>query len=344
MKDISFFLFGFALCLYSCNTKEDKVLVDFKKSEMISEYDVLFDDFISPTNIVLVDSMLFFEEKTNNTFLCGVNIATKETQYFLNKGEGPYDTFNVIDLSSISDTTLQAFVDPEKVLLYNIYDLERNPKVRKLPKGQYAYNSALCFDDKLLYLGHVEESASNKYCLVDTNDSIMTFGEYPQDDNNIQNFPEEGITRILSYQGNGILNSNHNKAVFVFSVALGFEMLDLDNMDIYYKKYYQYPKTKIRHIPKLNIDKAEWDYESYRGFIDLCSTENYVLMLYSGKKLKEDYTNAKHILVYSWAGMPLKHFILPMDLTSITISKDGYYIYATTGEENARIVRFKINI
>lgn len=330
----------------SCDNNGKSILDDFSSVIILKDEICVTDSCVAPQNVVLMDDFLFYKEKAQNKLLRRLDLNTGEMLEFLSKGNGPGEVTNVIRLA-VSDSLLQIFVDPESVLCYSPNDLDKNliypSKEIRMPLGQSAFASAFKVNDKLFYSGKITETDTCRYCVYDIDkDSLYSFEGFPKIDFNIQDFPSNDMSKQLAYQGDFVFSPRQDKIFFFFFYGLGFEVIDADNWKVMHRTIYQYPNVKLKHIDQLNINKVERNPDSFCGFIDACATDDYIYVLYTNKTFKEDYSSGKHILQYDWKGKPKVHYISEYDLNSISVDERNNAIYATTNEENARIIKYKI--
>lgn len=341
------FVFGI---ITSCKESKDGIWNDFKDVVNLSEEICVSKECIAPQHLVLIDTLLFYEEQKDWHLLRCLNLKTGKIKNFLSRGNGPNEALNVINLSFYlkENNFLQAFVSPEMIHLYNMADMA-NSEVRpfqeiKMAEGQYAYSSAfLIGQEEVFYAGKKDENDTCRYCVYDfKKDSLYSYGTFPREDLNCQNFPTTDSSRQLAYQGHFVTSPDGKKLFFYFYYALGFEIIDIENRKIDFSKFYQYPDVAINHIPQLGINKLSCNPDSYRGFLDASATENHIYVLYADKHFNEDYSSGSHVLEYDWYGNPLKHYKLDVEVTSISIDEEENYLYCTTNEEDGRIIKYEI--
>lgn len=341
-------LLSILICIASssCGDKGTSILDNFSNVVILKDEICVTDSCVAPQNLVLKDYSLFYKEKSQSKLLRRLDLITGEIQEFLSKGNGPGEVTNVIRLA-VSDSILQVYTDPEAVLYYCPADLDKNlvypSKEVKMPLGQSAFASAFQVNGKLFYSGKITLTDTCRYCVYDIDkDSLYSFEGFPKIDSNIQDFPSNDMSKQLAYQGDFVFSPNRDRLFFFFFYGLGFEIIDTRNWKVLYHKMYQYPDVKLKHIDQLNINKVERNPDSLCGFIDACATDNHIFVLYTNKTFKEDYSSGRHILQFDWEGKPITHYISENDLNSISIDDSEKNIYATTNEENARIIKYKI--
>lgn len=341
------FLFYIALlCLVSsCSVKERSILDEFDTVVNLSDEECVLTDCVAPNNLVMADSLLFYEEPQDKDLMRCYHLKEGRIKKFLSRGNGPDEALNVIRTSYTSaDSLLQVYVEPEMILLYDIKDME-NVKIqpvesRKLTEGQYAYSSAYVVGgDEIFYTGKASANDTCRYCMYHwETDSIYSFGAFPKEDIHWHNLPMNDCSRQLAYQGHAVLSPDGSKLFFYFFYALGFEIIDAERNRITHSSFKQYPDVKLFPIPELGINRIKHNPDSFRGFLDACTTDEHIYVLYSGKRFSEDYSAGKYVLKYTWNGTPETLYQLDVEATSIATDKEGTKLYCSTNEENARII------
>lgn len=343
------FLLGIMmLCIISsCNEKKTSFIDNFPLKVDLRNEICLVDSCIAPNNIVFMDNFLIYKEKGQDVLMRCLDLNTGKVKKFLRRGNGPDEVNNVIRLTS-SDGILQVFTDPEEILFYYSDDLKNENifprKKQHLYVGQSAFASAFqIWPDLLFYSGKISETDTCRYCIYNVlNDSLYSFEEFPCSDSNIQSFPKYDMSRQLAYQGDFVFSTDKNKLFFFYFYGLGFDIIDTKMWKVVSQHIYQYPDVKINRISELNINKVSRNPESLCGFIDACATNQNVYALYTGKHFNEDYSSGKHVLQYNWKGEPQVHYVLDIEINSISVDEKNKILYATTNEENARIIKYKI--
>lgn len=339
------------LCIISsCNERKKSFILNFPLKLELKNAVCLVDSCIAPTNIVLMDDILVYKEKGQNVLMRYFDINTGIVRKFLPRGNGPGEVNNVIRLT-VSDSILQIFTDPEKILLYHYKDFFSKDNIfpRKelsLLSGQSAFASAFqLYSNQIFYSGKSSETDTCRYCVYNIEqNSIYSFAGFPKYDSNIQSFPTFDMSKQLAYQGDFVFSPTKDKIFFFFFYALGFDIVDTEKWEVVCQQIYQYPDVKLNHISELNINKVSRNPESLCGFIDACATNEYIYVLYTGKHFNEDYSSGKHVLQYDWEGEPQKYYVLDVEINSIAVDEKNKLLYATTNEENARIVKYRIGI
>lgn len=336
------------LCIISsCNERKKSFIHNFPLKLELKTAACLVDSCIAPKNIVLMDDLLFYKEKGQDVLMRYLDINTGVVKKFLSRGNGPGEVNNVIRLTA-SDSILQVFTDPEKIFLYHYKDFNKDKisplKELSLLSGQSAFASSfqLC-SNQIFYSGKSSETDTCRYCVYNIeHDSIYSFAGFPKYDLNIQGFPTFDMSKQLAYQGDFVFSPTKDKIFFFFFYGLGFDIIDTEKWEVICQQIYQYPDVKLNHISELNINKVSRNPESLCGFVDACALNDYIYVLYTGKRFNEDYSSGKHVLQYNWEGEPQTHYVLDVEINSIAVDEKNRLLYATTNEENARIIKYEM--
>ena len=64
------------------------------------------------------------------------------------------------------------------------------------------------------------------------------------------------------------------------------------------------------------------------GYINICSTSQYLYALHSEKSLYENWRKSTTVLVFDWNGSPVKKYILPQETYYIAVNEKLKRLYA----------------
>lgn len=330
------------LCILvvSCREKSvnyyKDVLEEFAQRVDLSSPATVIDGLVNPTGMSVSDSLILFREDTDSTTAVLYDTAGNHIVDFLWKGRGPGETMNTLDVSFYDDNTIQASVDPERLFLYKVdalLDGEKMPfKIHSLADGDYASATMIqCDEDLLFYVGKDPGNPVNntRFCMRDMADgSLGIFGEFPEDDVIIRDFPDNGYSRQTAWQGRPLLKPDHTKVVVPYYYAVGFDIIDIVSREVEYSRFYQYPGVICNYMPQISTTVVKKDEEKYRGFPDVCCTDDAVYFLYSAKKLGDlGNSSGKYVLKFSWTGEPECCYVLDREVAGIAVDKDEEYLY-----------------
>lgn len=336
----SIWLLLLSMLSVSCREKSvnyyKDVLEEFAQQVALPSPVTVIDGLVNPAGLSVSDSFILFRENTDSTTAVLYDTDGNHIVGFLWKGRGPGETSNTLDVSFYDDNTIQASVDPERVFLYKVDALlagNRMPyMIHSLAEGDYASATIIQCDDSLLfYVGKEPGNPVNetRFCLRDMRDGTLdAFGEFPEDDVIITEFPYDGYSRQTAWQGRPLLKPDHTKVVIPYYYAVGFDIVDIGSRKVECSSFYQYPGVICDYLPQLGTTVVKKDEGKYRGFPAACCTDDAVYFLYSAKKLGDlGNSSGKYVLKFNWAGEPECCYILDREVAGIAVDKNEKYLY-----------------
>ena len=81
------------------------------------------------------------------------------------------------------------------------------------------------------------------------------------------------------------------------------------------------------------------------NYLNVCATENFVYLLYSGKSYEKDRLKAfvsNKIHVYDWNGEKVKSLALDVDVNEIVVSENDRTMYAIANLPNPVVVKIEL--
>lgn len=333
----------FFIILISCDdSNNNKLSIKFNKSETLtqfSDFSINEDSLGKVEGIFCSDNYLIvfglYEEYLYSIFDCS-------SGQFINRfgqiGQGSDE----IPFGS------QGYADKKYFYIFNdqvkqIYSInldslkhENNSKLMKrfikynIPNAQF---SKLLVTSDSTFIGIGDFQTGNLYTLFNYNNNIL--------DSNIKSYNAENkafnnYTRFISNQGCVTIHPKKKKFAFspFFSSNIDFieitdnkispiNLLRLENP--LYDALTEGNGTAFRAIPSR---------EAITGYIDLCSTSEYVYALHSSKKLYENWRKSTEILIFDWEGNPIKQYILDKEAYHIAVNERLNRIYVTIENDN----------
>lgn len=332
----------FIFCLLSCSNKQDKegLIVN-------CQHEILFDDdeYIlgKPTCMALVDSVLAISDLQTNPMLHLFNVKTGEQiGQYLSRGVGPNEFMRIGTLERLNGDTL-FFHDLNKRTCYFLV----------LPNKEYedvqiieAFRCSKVAHNTLIPLKNNSYVASGiypkgRFCLLtDSGTTEQYWGIYPFRDDMEKSF--SNIVKTQAYMGQ--LSSSPTKDKFVFC-AYAAKIFS----------FYKYINGNIQLIKEIQNSLPDYVYGENMGmymgtskntpitYLDVCATNQFVYLLYSGKTVGGDGLNAFEsnvVQVYDWRGEWVKTLCLSVNIKELTVSEDDKMMYAIADLPNPIIVRF----
>lgn len=282
---------------------------------------------------------------------CLMDFSSNSRHYFLARGRGPGETTNLLDISFYDEHTVQASVDPESVMLFDVDSLMNGKTapefVYKLADGHYAFPNIVKLPESVLYCGKNTGSSSNStnYCIEEVGSgSIRGFGPFP-DDEITNSIPSNDYSLQTAYQAKIRTSPDNKRAVAYYFYILGFEILDTEKADVVSSRLYSPLGAKVTQNEILKASLVTRDPDAMRGFLDVAVTERYIYLLSSLKRFnEEDYNKGRDIFRFLWDGRPDKHFQLKFPTGSIAVSSDDKVLYAIKNEtDHDALVKYAIH-
>ncbi len=341
------------LLLISCNEKpvaDRNIFADFDVTVELSDPVTVVENLLNPDDLSICNSFMLFRENSDSTTVALFDTSGNHIINFLWKGRGPGETINTLDVSFYNDEIIQASVHPESVFLYDVKQLlsgvKMPDKVLSLDQGEYASSTIIrCAEDVLFYVGKdINNEVNNtRFCFRNMqDDALYPFGEYPEEDINIADFPQEDYSKQTAYQGRPVLKPDHTKIVVPYYYAVGFDIIDMNKRAVEYSNFYQYPGVECTYIPQIKASVVKRNPEKYRGFLDACCSDKSIYFLFSSKRMK-DSSNAmgRYVLKYNWDGKSECCYVLDREIFSIAIDKDEQHLYVCSHDiEGGTIDRY----
>ena len=135
-----------------------------------------------------------------------------------------------------------------------------------------------------------------------------------------------GMIRSEIYQGKLAASPSGSK--------LAYALLHADMLSFYEVAEDGEVQLKSEHInsyPDYQYNNAVVSASSPVFYLDVCATERYVYVFYSGRNYKDDQEKAfmgRTVKVYDWNGKPVKNMHLDVDIKVMCVSSDDKNLYA----------------
>lgn len=193
-----------------------------------------------------------------------------------------------------------------------------------------------------VYFSFVSDS-SKRYALSDGHGVIhQTFLDYPLS----ENIRSSDAGLFLAYQGRIEKHPEKNLFFTTTTFAPQFEIcqMEKDGLIRLFELYLDFPRiTDQSYEGSYSVSFLP---ECMVSTIDMCSTGEYIYILWSGREYKEDYDvkyNSQTVLVFDWEGNPVRKMELSQPVQYITVTEDDQTLFAfavdpTNFEE--RILKF----
>lgn len=328
------------------------VLTKFPEIVDLTNAEIIISELLNPKGILVIDSLIVVGEYQNDPMISIHDLSGKPIATFLRKGRGPGETSNLLDISTYDDRTIQASVDSELIFEYKVEDILNGvflPSINyNLPSPAFT-PSIKCGVYDFFYAGKMldlQNDPDMRFCIYHANSGkVDAFGEYPQEDRAIQGFPTDDYSKLLAYQGDPCIKPDHTKAVFSYYYAVGFDIIDLETPKIEKSVFYQYPQVELTYATQVKANFIKRNESSYRGFLDLWCSNDFIYFLYSAKKISSpDYNQGNYILKYDWTGDAKCLYRLDKEVTCFVLDKNEKHIYAgLTDDSGGNIICYNVD-
>ncbi|MEM9884407.1 MAG: BF3164 family lipoprotein [Bacteroidota bacterium] len=316
----------------------DSELQKLVGEEIISKSDIFFSNMIE---MKFKDSLLFVNDPTENFNMKVCDFRDNSIRYFAKRGDAPGEMTSQISRYSF-DNNNNLFYLSDGIRYYN-FSMD-SLKVG-IDRPLSYFNFSLKNDD---FLGSTTFINGNIVGGMVNN----RFGIY-----NVKNKSSKGKYKYKSHSGplsgQSLFYSHPTKNLVFFmqvkSEVLGFLEVDTDNITI--QNEYSWWISEDKDVVEGKQRSVTPDSNAKIGFVTADVSEDYVYILYSGKKVssvksQEDINGlfmSKYIYVLDWSGNPIKKFELDQEVKSIAINADENILYAASFENgNPHLVKFKI--
>nr|WP_321481217.1 BF3164 family lipoprotein [uncultured Bacteroides sp.] len=281
------------------NKKTEKINVS--KSLVLEQYEIY-----KPCSVIKDGGCYLVENQTNENLINIIDIRKNKVIHGINIGEGPNELIspssfqrrgNDFFIYDIARKTVYKICKGEDSISINKFNQiitnERLLQVYLLPKGFFG-------------LGLMGDSWVTYY-----NNLLTSSLDFP-DFNNTRNFTniEKGSlymssTITVKPDGAKMVCAAQNAGVISFCNLQSEKMLEYKRLK-YHEPLVSPPRTA-------GSSSIAFDRNNKIAFCSSASDNNYVFLLYSGRTFNSHGMSShhcEHVLIYDWAGKPLKHLIL----------------------------------
>lgn len=311
--------------LSSCGHPEaglQAVLDSFGETVELSGPEVVDGDFF-PKSYGLVNSgsNVFSYSSSGGSEQIGVlDLNTGRRQSFLKKGHGPQESTHVNALQ-VSEDSLFAYVDPEKIYSYHV---DSDGTVSEVCSSSEDCGMRLCNGRSLSFRKNCSDSLNTTmYCSKDgPSAEALYFEKFPFRDDKI---PFEDNSLQTAWQGKLVVSPDGKKSCFMFYYALGFDVIDSETLAVSHHLWTS-PQVYMKRVDALKINLVR-KIDGAETFEDCCVTDNFIYI--SCRKSDVDY-----LLKFTWDGAPVTKYVLDSKLEVICVDRDER-LYAVREEPEA---------
>jgi len=326
------------VCFVSCKSDKGKDMpeIDLRHSVVLDENQLLLGKVkdLSWKN----DSVLVIVDSNQDGFLHFVHLSDKKVSEYGKIGQGPDEFLLVGDVCSDMNNRLILFDVSKK----ECFMMQHGDEGRLFYSLFSLADSLICFE--MLPVQHNRYVATglhkhNRFILLDGNGKkIGDFGEYPYRDEEERQVG--GFVLGDVYQGRLAANPSCNRfvqAIYKAKILTFYEQSG---------EHWNLVKEIQESFPQYKYNSPAIETDTPVGYLDVCATEKYVYVLYSGKNYRDDKDAAfsGHVIeVYGWDGTLQKRYKSDVPLKVIEASKDDCSLFAIANHPDPVLVRFSLS-
>lgn len=332
----------------SCSQKKD-LLNEFEATYKINKSELN----INPEHITSYGKMLLFEEEgfilkeefKSDYLMQKIYLKKDSISPLLKIGNGPNE-YTKIKLSQKNKNNTFWTIDMAKRNLVNM-DLSGNViKEVKFPRTIF---NAINFDSQFIISGYtedIEKSKNSRFSILDSSGyKVKDFGIFPDDKIETSNY-----TKLFAYQGNIAGNSINKRIAFATRFGAILDIYEINNnvIKLITNKHYYYASYEDK--TKSNMTGVNYNKDNKFGFIDICSTPDYIYTIYSGKDFETfpnkdiDYLMSGNIiLVYDWSGNPVCRLETNSNLMNICVDEKNTILIGLSCDDDYKIYSFNLS-
>ena len=323
-----FYILSSIIGLTSCMERPDNSMIGLfknKSNEQTKISQIKTDSVRNPYIMNYHNGMLVFGDIFQSKFISIFDGYNGDfLGDFASQGVGPDEFVHIGNISCINDkislwdagksTLTFAGIDHNNILSPTF----QNIKIKEDTTLLSVFQVIPLQEDLFVATGIIK---NHRFALLDKNGNILKrFGNYPKDYKPNNTDIENGAI----YQC--LLTSQNEKKVFAAACGIGESIMfyDINN------------KNNPHLIREFTFDHPQYDLtgdneqpvifskDSKNGFIDIKSSSNYCICLFSGEVRTgvNDYGGNK-ILIFDWKGNPIKLIVLEQQYTNLAIDEEN---------------------
>ncbi|MDD6209784.1 MAG: BF3164 family lipoprotein [Bacteroidales bacterium] len=294
--------------------------------------------------IVKLDNSITVGYRNSNTNISIVDIENNRRRDIIPRGAGPGEAAYVNGPTAVDNNIIAAIdINTGNLFKCNIKqalkDSAYQPQIHKLPENARSLIMAVS-DTFMIATGLYKEGKYMYYSFPDdTYNFFLDYAPFPgYDDMSLE-------TQNILFRNNMLEIRPDKKAFACVNINCG--MLDICNID---GKKIEEVKNICYYYPKVHIDEGKTASVAYArdndmGFEDVEVTNDYIYVLFSGRKYSEEGADAftcHNLLVFDWTGNPVKAYELDIPLTYISYDEKERAIYGIGYNPEAVLVKYNL--
>lgn len=320
-------------CISKNSTAVDSHFPDSQYLSQQMEFSICEDSIGRIEGIVCDDdNFIIYDFHTGNSY----TLFDAETGEYISRfgtiGQGPGE----ILLGCFGYLTNRDFLvynnSMKQILKYKIDSLriEKRPmraqRLAKyeLPEMNISRIAPLCDS---LYVGGGCHISGSQYALFDKNGKVI---DHSIDTYNAKDASFDKFTKYLSNQGDFVKHPHQNKFAYSVNYSSNLDFFEVKDSKIKPIKLQRWKNPVLKSVVEGNgtMFSANPTEKTETGYINICSTSQYVYALHSNKPLYENWRKSTTVLVFDWDGTPIKKYILPQEAYYIAVNEKLQRLYA----------------
>jgi hypothetical protein len=185
-----------------------------------------------------------------------------------------------------------------------------------------------------LYIGGGFHTSGSQYALFNKDGQIL---DYSIDVYNAKDNTFDKFTRYLSNQGDLVKHPHQNKFAYSVNFSSNIDFFEVQDFKIKLIKSLRWKNPVLKPLIEGNgtMFSATPTENTETGYINICSTSQYIYALHSNKYLYENWRKSTDIFVFDWEGIPIRRYILPKEAYYIAVNEKLQRLYAAVKNEDS---------
>ncbi len=296
----------------------------------------------------LKDSILLFQDNTNNGLLSIINFPSKQGIRLGLKGEGPNEFAPMFRLNILERENEKSLIIHElNSRRYSEFNIDKIIKNRSLQTeykinknfGIEFFNTMQISNNRYLASGLFK----TRFILADSlGKNVSSLGEYPFSEKSL-GLAFEVVS--MAYQGRLHCNTKKGKAVFVTMNSANIDFINFSANSLSKGKSYNFWPTEFKGS-KGKETFAVMSSESKFGYTHSSVSANKVYVLFSGKSIKshgiEKALTGDEVVVFDWDGKPQVKLHLQRPVNYIAVNDDDSVLYCFEEAEKPTVLAYTL--
>lgn len=337
--------------LISCSEKKPFSLDSFTYIKNIKHEKVILKQgsyFSKVIDLFLINNKMLVYDVDENYYFSLLDLKEKcIVQKAGKKGQGPDEIISYPHSITKTNDRIWQFYDINKKRIFNI-NFSKSDSIsineNKIFKTKESiFNILPTINKNFVSIGGYEKG---RYLLLNsTGKEISYFYNYPKLKNETM---FSNRHKAMAFQGSFVKRPDGKRFIFAARSSEVIEIIEITKEN-QLMKIFEWHGNMGTYTPDGDGKKsvsAGVSQNSKSIFRNVCSTQNYIYLLYSGHFYYESYAKVETgntIYVMNWEGKPVARYNLDIDVKCIAVSDDDKILYAIAEQDDTNLVKFKID-